>query len=121
MKQSLFIIASKSQQRKCWTNRFKKKLYNYYLTMFEIYILPSDSQTIPSEIQSTKDAEKDSRKAKFVLYYMTTTLYSTSTSTSTSSSYTGTNYSLHHIINSFLRIKKCTVIWLKPVLCKGKW
>jgi hypothetical protein len=48
-----------------------------------------DMQTIPSEISSTKDKE-GSRKARFVLYYMTTTLTSTSTSTSTSSSYTAT-------------------------------
>ena len=48
-------------------------------------------QTISSEISSTRDKDP-SRKARFVLYYMTTTLTSTSTSTSTSSSYTGNVY-----------------------------
>ena len=51
-----------------------------------------NKKTVPAEISSTKVEEKDRRKAKFVLYYMTTTLTSTSTSISTSSSYTGTIY-----------------------------
>jgi len=46
--------------------------------------------SLPTEIQSAKEVTGSNRKAKFFLYYMTTTITSTSTSTSTSSSYTAT-------------------------------